>query len=147
MDNSEKEILENLKKNFDTKNLLEKETFAEIFYQLSYHQVYIINQLPNYQYKIYINPSKNGDVPADIFIFFGESFIQKEILFRRSYLNPNFDDFESSPRKIKILSNKKLSKFNIKLNQNKKSNQNKKNNPYNTNTEKEYFIEDKNEKK
>ena len=54
-----------------------------------------------------MNPSTNGDAPADIFIFFGESFIQKEILFRRSYLNPNIDDFESSPRKIKILLNKK----------------------------------------
>ena len=146
MDNSEKEILENLK-NFDTKNLLEKETFAEIFYQGSYHQVYIINQLPNDQYKIYINPSTSGDAPANIFSFFGESFIQKEILFRRSYLNPNFDDLESSPRKIKFLLNKKLSTFNIKLNQNKKPNQNKKNNTYNTNTEKEYFIEDKNGKK
>ena len=146
MDNSEKEILENLK-NFDTKNLLEKETFAEIFYQGNYHQVYIINQLPNDQYKIYINPSTSGDAPANIFSFFGESFIQKEILFRRSYLNPNFDDLESSPRKIKFLLNKKLSTFNIKLNQNKKPNQNKKNNTYNTNTEKEYFIEDKNGKK
>ena len=43
--------------------------------------------------------------------------------------------------------NKTLCIFNIKLNQNKKPNQNKKNNPYNTNTEKEYFIEDKNRKK
>ena len=58
MDNSEKEILENLK-NFDTKNLLEKETFAEIFYQGNYHQVYIIK---NYKFKFICNKSTINNI-------------------------------------------------------------------------------------
>ena len=65
MDNSEKEILESLK-NFDTKNLLTKESYAEIFLQGNYYFAYIINQKQNDQIEIYIPPQTHGDVSINM---------------------------------------------------------------------------------
>ena len=147
MDNSEKEILESLK-NFDTKNLLTKESYAEIFLQGNYYFAYIMNPKQNDQIEIYINPSTHGEVSINMLNFFGENLISKETYFRRNYLNFNFNDFEDSAKNIRLMLNKKLNEFNIRLDPNKKTNQNRKNkNQNNINIENEYNIEDKNGKK
>ena len=126
MDNSEKEILESLK-NFDTKNLLTKESYAEIFLQGNYYFAYIMNPKQNDQIEIYINPSTHGEVSINMLNFFGENLISKETYFRRNYLNFNFNDFEDSAKNIRLMLNKKLNEFNIRLDPNKKTNQNRKN--------------------
>ena len=147
MNNSEKEILESLK-NFDTKNLLTKESYAEIFLQGNYYFAYIMNPKQNDQIEIYINPSTHGEVSINMLNFFGENLISKETYFRRNYLNFNFNDFEDSAKNIRLMLNKKLNEFNIRLDPNKKTNQNRKNkNQNNINIENEYNIEDKNGKK
>ena len=145
MDNSEKEIIESLK-NFDTKNLITKESYVEIFLQGSYYLAYVLNQKQNDQFEIYINPNRMGDAPINMLNYFGENFLSKESYIRRNFLNLNFEKFKSSPRNIKLMLNKKLNFFNIRLDPNKKlQNQNKKNK--NNNQEKEFIIEDKTEKK
>ena len=145
MDNSEKEILETLK-NFDTKNLITKESYVEIFLQGSYYLAYVLNQKQNEQFEIYINPNRMGDAPINMLNFFGENFLSKESYIRRNYININFEKFKGTPRNIKLMLNRKLNFFNIRLDQNKKlQNQNKKNK--NNSQEKEFIIEDKTGKK
>ena len=148
MDNSEQEILESLK-NFDTKNLLTKESYVEIFLQGNYYFAYIMNQKQNDQIEIYINPSTHGDVSINMLNFFGENLISKETYIRRNYVNLNFDNYEDSAKHIKLMLNKKLNELNIRLDQNKKTNQYKKNKNSNNNAGfgEEYFVEDKNGKK
>ena len=145
MDNSEKEILESLK-NFDTKNLITKESFVELFLQGSYYLAYVINQKQTDQFEIFINPNKFGDAPINMLNYFGENILSKDVYIRRSILNVNLENFKGSPRNIKLMLNKKLNSFNIRLDQNKKlQNQPKKSKNYNS--EKEFFIEDKTGKK
>ena len=148
MDNSEQEILESLK-NFDTKNLLTKESYVEIFLQGNYYFAYIMNQKQNDQIEIYINPSTHGDVSINMLNFFGENLISKETYIRRNYVNLNFDNYEDSAKHIKLMLNRKLNELNIRLDPNKKTNQYKKNKNSNNNAGfgEEYFVEDKNGKK
>ena len=148
MDNSEKEILESLK-NFDTKKLFTKESYVELSLQGNYCLAYLISPKQNDQMEIYINPTQHGEISINMLNFFGENLIFKENYFRRSYVNLNFENYEDSPRNIKLMLNRKLASFNIKLDSNKRLNQNKKNKNlnYNINTEKEYFTEDKTGKK
>ena len=147
MDNSEKEILENLK-NFDTKNLLTKESYVEINIQGNYHQAYIYGVKPNDQYEIYINKATHGEASINMLSFFGENLLTKDYYIRKNILNPDLEDYKQEPRKLKYILIKKLGCFNIKLDSYKKQNQNKKNyKSPNSNTEKECDLEDKNGKK
>ena len=93
MDNSEKEILESLK-NFDTKNLITKESFVEIFLQGSHNLAYVINQKQNDQFEIYINPNKFGDAPINMLNYFGEKYFIKRIVHSKKHFKSNFRRFQ-----------------------------------------------------
>ena len=147
MDNSEKEILENLK-NFDTKILITKESYVEITVQGNCYQAYVVGIKQNEQFEIYINQTSHGETSINTLSFFGENFISKETYDRKYFLNPNYDEFMDEARNIRMILNKKINTFNLKSDINKRLNQNKKNNKnIYSNNEKEYFIEDKNGKK
>ena len=106
MDNSEKEILENLK-NFDTKILITKESYVEITVQGNCYQAYVVGIKQNEQFEIYINPTSHGETSINTLSFFGENFISKEAYDRKYFLNPNYDEFMDEARNIRIILNKK----------------------------------------
>ena len=154
MDNSEKEILENLK-NFDTTNLYTQESYAEFFFQGNHNIIYILGPKQNNSIEIYLNKSNRGDAPVNSLNFFGENIIQENLMTRRYFINPYIENKEDNAQYIILMIQKKLNEFNIKLDVNKKMNQSRKNKINKTmiinnktgNNEKENILEDKNGKK
>ena len=147
MDNSEKELLESLK-NFDPKNLITKETYVEVYLQGTYYHSYVINPKQGDQIEIYINPSNQGNVQINIIYFLGENILGEENYLRKTYVNPIFEEYEDSPRNIKMMLVRKLNSLNIKFDLNKKPNKKNKNlNNNNILQEKEFLCEDKSGKK
>jgi len=147
MDNSEKEILETLK-NFETKNLLTKDSYVEINLQGNCYQAYILSIKPNDQFEIFISKNTQGDASLNMLSFFGENLLSKEFYCRKNILNHNIEDYKHEPKYLKNILLRKLGYFNIKLDSYKKQNQNKKNyKSTSSNLEKEFCAEDKNGKK
>ena len=147
MDNSEKEILETLK-NFETKNLLTKDSYVEINLQGNCYQAYILSIKPNDQFEIFISKNTQGDASLNMLSFFGENLLSKEFYCRKNILNHNIEDYKHEPKYLKNILLRKLGYFNIKLDSYKKQNQNKKNyKSTSSNLEKEFYAEDKNGKK
>ena len=126
MDDSEKELLDNLK-NFDIKKLFMKDTYVEIQSHDTFRQAYITEIKPNDKYELFIQNS-NGtiDIPINMLNYFSENDYQEEWKTRDTLINDELKnkDAERIISYIKI----KLKSFNIiKTNLSKKGNNNQNN--------------------
>ena len=130
MDDSEKEILENLK-NFDTKKLLKKDSYVEIQTAEGFKQGFIYDKKEKEKYDIFIQNVKGlHEIPINILNFYYENDYSEESKQRNVVIN--FDLCNKQPSSIINYINIKLKSFNIKLNSNK-SNSSKKGNNSNVN--------------
>ena len=126
MDDSEKELLDNLK-NFDIKKLFMKDSYVEIQSHESFRQAYITEIKPNDKYELFIQNS-NGtiDIPVNMLNFYSENDYQDEWKRRDTLINDELKD-KDVDRIISYIK-LKLKSFNIiKSNISKKGNTNQNN--------------------
>ena len=120
MEESEKELLENIK-NFDTKKLLMKQTYVEILLNDSFRQAFIYEVKGNGNEDIFIlgiqNVNNILNIPINMLYYFSENDYSEEYKMRDQVLNLQLKD--SNPEKLISQINKKLKSFNIKLNSKK----------------------------
>ena len=115
MEESEKNLLENLK-NFDITKLFTRNSYVEVITNDNrFFQVYILREKPNQKYDILIESSnKPFDVEINLIHFYGENNYQDETKIRRGLLNQNLLNLEIS-KMIRDINNFLL-KYNINLN-------------------------------
>ena len=151
MDESEKEILENLK-NFDTKKLIMKDTYVEFQPHDSLRQGYVEDIKGNYKYELFIqNMNKLDDIPINVLNYYCENDYSEEIKNRDNIINEELINI--NPDRLISSINLKLKSFNIKLNSKKnyagkKGNNNNVNNGgvYKNQNYNKYKMPDKNGK-
>ena len=142
MEDSEKELLE-LLKNFDTKTLITKETYADIQAHEQLFSAYIFDQKSKDVFDVYISKSDdNKIVQINMMNFFCENDYGEEQKMRLRPLNR--DLLEEDPEQLNYYINERLKLFNIKINL-KNPKKPKKNND-NTPPLQNNFFTDKNAK-
>ena len=132
MDESEKEILENLK-NFDTKNLIMKETYVEFQNHDSFRQAYVEDIKGKDKYELFIqNVNGLNDIPINMLNSYCENDYSEEVKNRDNLINMEL--YQKQPERLISTINLKLKSFNIKLNSKKNNTGKKGNNNYANNS-------------
>ena len=114
MDESEKELLENLK-NFDYKKLLTKKSYVDIQIQDNPRTGFIIEEKGNDKFEVYIESIRGGthDVPINMINFYSNNSdenMRQEIIYQ--------DLINQRPEQMISYIKDKLSMFNVKLKKN-----------------------------
>ena len=114
MDESEKTLLENLK-NFDSKTLLTKDTYAEIEIEDKCRQVFISDLSGKEKAEVCIQGGGKGEVPLNMLNFFYEIELPDELK-KRDVLN--IDLLEKDKNRIIYHIIQQLKYFNINIDTN-----------------------------
>ena len=119
MDDSEKEIIENLK-NFNIKKLFMKETYVEIQIHDVFRQAFILEAKGNDKFTLIIQKVKGiNEVPINILNFYSENDYIDDYKMREDLINIELSQID--PDDLLTYIKKKLDSFNINIYPNKKN--------------------------